>query len=132
MSASWDILKKRLLAGAGTASVVTGAIGLVFPVLPATPFFLLAAVCYMYSSPRLYQSLLRRRYIGPYIRDYLGKRGMSIRAKICTLGLLWIGIGCSAAFTTQNPVVRIVLLAVLAGVTTHILLIKTCRKKENP
>jgi uncharacterized membrane protein YbaN (DUF454 family) len=124
-------MKRWLLIGAGTASLFTGLIGIIVPVLPTTPFLLLAAFCYWRSSPRLYKALLRQRYIGPYIKNYLEKKGMSLAAKIWTLSLLWIGVGCSAAFLTDSLVVRIILLAVLTGVTTHILLIQTIRIKES-
>jgi uncharacterized membrane protein YbaN (DUF454 family) len=124
-------LKKWLLIGAGTAAVITGTIGLIVPVLPTTPFLILAAICYMNSSPRLYQRLLRQRYIGPYVRNYLEKRGMSAASKVWTLSLLWVALGCTAAFATDSLVVRIILLAVFIGVTTHILMIKTIRWRRS-
>jgi uncharacterized protein len=118
-----------LLVGTGTAAVVTGLVGIVVPVLPTTPFLLLGAICYMHSSPRLYKALVRGRFIGAYLRNYLEGRGMSVRVKIWTLGLLWVAIGCSAAFATHGLLVRLILLAVLVGVTVHVLLIKTIRKE---
>jgi uncharacterized membrane protein YbaN (DUF454 family) len=124
-------MKRWLLIGVGTASVIIGLIGIIVPVLPTTPFLLLAAFCYWRSSPRLYKALLRQRYIGPYIRNYLEKRGMSLLAKIWTFSLLWIGVGCSAALATDSLIVRVILLVVLTGVTTHIILIKTIRIKES-
>jgi uncharacterized membrane protein YbaN (DUF454 family) len=52
---------------------------------------------------------------------------MSLKVKIITLVLLWVTIGLSAAFAVQNVVVRIVLILVAIGVTTHIIRIKTAR-----
>ena len=63
-------LKKNLLIAAGTLCVVLGVIGMFIPVLPTTPFLLLAAVCYGRSSKRFYHWLLTNRWFGEYIRNY--------------------------------------------------------------
>jgi uncharacterized protein len=131
MSATSGKVKRWLLIGIGTASIIIGLIGIIMPVLPTTPFLLLAAICYMHSSPRLYQSLLGNRLIGSFIRNYLEGRGMSIKAKIWTISLLWIALGCSAVFATDSLIIRIILLAVLIGVTIHILSIKKSGKRAN-
>ena len=122
-----DRLKRRLFVIAGTIALVLGIIGIILPVLPTTPFLLLAAICYMRGSQRLYNALLSNRFLGSYITNYLEGRGMSLRMKIWTLSLLWIAIACSALLVTDNLIVRIILAVVLVGVTVHILLIKTVR-----
>jgi len=118
-------LKRRLLIVTGSVAFGLGVVGIFVPILPTTPFLLLAAICYMRSSERLYNSLLRNRFIGNYVRDYLEGKGMTVRMKVCTLGLLWTAILCTAAFATDSLVLRIVLAVVLIGVTIHIILIKT-------
>ena len=120
-----DRLKRWLFIAAGTICVVIGAIGVIVPVLPTTPFLLLAAICYTRSSERLYRAPLSNRIFGSYIRNYLEGRGMTTRAKAWTLGLLWLGIAVSAALATDAPAVRILLAAVLVGVTIHILTVGT-------
>lgn len=122
-----DKLKKRLLIIAGTLSTAIGIIGIVVPILPTTPFLLLAAACYLRSSERLYSWLLNNRLFGTYIADYLAGRGMPVRTKIFTLLLLWVAIGISICFGTHNLVVRIVLGLVAVGVTTHIIMIRVKR-----
>jgi uncharacterized membrane protein YbaN (DUF454 family) len=121
-------IKKQLLIVAGTLAVAIGIIGIFVPILPTTPFLLLAAACYLRSSERFYRWLLGNRLFGSYIADYLAGRGMPLKTKIFTLSLLWVTIGLSVAIGTQNLVVRIVLLAVAVGVTLHIILIKLKRK----
>ncbi len=121
-------IKKQLLIVAGTLAVAIGIIGIFVPILPTTPFLLLAAACYLRSSERFYRWLLGNRLFGGYIADYLAGRGMPLKTKIFTLSLLWVTIGLSVAIGTQNLVVRIVLLAVAVGVTLHIILIKLKRK----
>ena len=119
-----DMFKKRLLIVAGTVSTAIGIIGIVLPVLPTTPFLLLAAACYLRSSERFYRWLITNRLFGTYIRNYIEGRGMPLMTKIITLLVLWVAIGISAAIGTQSFILRIVLAVVAVGVTLHIILLK--------
>jgi uncharacterized membrane protein YbaN (DUF454 family) len=123
-------LKRRLFVIAGTVALIFGVVGIILPVLPTTPFLLLAAICYMRGSQRLYNALLRNRFVGNYVRNYLEGRGMSLTNKIWTISLLWITILCTAFLVTESLVIRIILAVVLIGVTVHILLIRTLKKKK--
>jgi len=125
-----DKVKGRLFVIAGTIALVLGVVGIILPVLPTTPFLLLAAICYMRGSQRLYNALLRNRFIGSYVRNYLEGRGMSLRNKIWTISMLWIAILCTAFLVTESLVIRIILVVVLVGVTVHILLIRTLKNKK--
>lgn len=115
-------ISKNLLIVAGTTSTAIGIVGIFVPVLPTTPFLLLAAACYMRSSERFYRWLVHNRVFGAYIRNYIEGRGIPARVKAITISLLWLSIGLSAAFGTENLIIRIVLAAVAVGVTIHILL----------
>ena len=127
MVSTQDKFKRRLFVIAGTIALVIGIIGIIIPVLPTTPFLLLAAICYMRGSQRLYNALLCNRFVGTYVRNYLEGRGMSLKMKIWTLSLLWIAIVCTALLATNSLIIRIILAVVLIGVTIHILLIKTVK-----
>ncbi|HEY50887.1 MAG TPA: DUF454 domain-containing protein [Dehalococcoidia bacterium] len=122
--------KRRFLIAAGTLSTGLGIIGILIPILPTTPFLLLAAACYMRSSERFYQWLINNRVFGSYVRNYIEGRGMPTRIKIFTILLLWLAIGLSITFGVQDIVVRIVLICIAIGVTAHIALIKK-RKVED-
>ena len=122
--------KRKLLIGAGTLSTGLGIIGIFVPILPTTPFLLLAAACYMRSSERFYQWLISNRIFGAYVRNYIEGRGMPVKIKVLTILILWLTIGLTVTFGVQNMVIRIVLICVAAGVTTHIILIKK-RKFED-
>ena len=121
-------LKKGVLIFAGTVFTATGVIGIFVPVLPTTPFLLLAATCYLRSSQRFYNWLLGNRFFGAYVSNYLHGRGMPRKIKIATIFLLWLTISCSIIFAVQALVIRIILLIIAVGVTVHILLIKTTPK----
>jgi uncharacterized protein len=118
-------LKKILLVTAGTLAVIMGVIGIFLPVLPTTPFLLLAAYCYVRGSQRMYQALLNNRLCGTYLRNYLEGKGMRLKYKVMTLILLWSLIGATITFATDSIILRIVLGVVAAGVSIHILCLKT-------
>lgn len=101
-----------------------GIIGIFVPILPTTPFLLLAAACYMRSSERFYRWLTNNRVFGAYVRNYIEGRGMPIRMKLATILLLWLAIGLSIAFSVQSLVIRIILISIAVGVTVHIALIR--------
>jgi len=120
-------LKRLLLVIGGTLSVALGVVGIFVPVLPTTPFLLLAAALYGKSSTRFYHWLLGQRHLGAYIRNYREGRGIPLRTKIVTLTLLWLTIGGSAILVIESAVWRAVLAAIAVGVTCHIARITTHR-----
>ena len=94
-------LLRPLLLVLGTLFVVLGVVGMFLPILPTTPFLLLAAACYARSSDRFLHWLLYNRFFGAYIRNYREGRGMPRSTKILTLVALWLTLGMSAAFATS-------------------------------
>ena len=121
-------ITKVLLVIAGTICVALGAIGIVLPVLPTTPFLLLAAACYFRSSERLYNWLLSNRFFGEYIKNYREGKGIPLKTKIIAVVVLWIAIVYSAFFVMAILAVQVVLLVVAIAVSTHILRLPTFKK----
>ena len=119
---------RPLLVTFGTIFVGLGIVGIFVPVLPTTPFLLLAAACYARSSQRFYHWLLYNRWFGNYIRNYRQKRGIPLKMKVLTISLLWVTIGVSAIFAVQSLVVRIILVLIAIGVSIHVLSIKTLKQ----
>jgi uncharacterized membrane protein YbaN (DUF454 family) len=119
---------RPLFIVAGTVFVSLGIIGIFIPILPTTPFLLLAAACYARSSQRFYRWLLTNRWFGAYIDNYRQKRGMPLKVKIAIVALLWLTIGLSTAFAVQSLTVRIILVVIAVGVSAHILSIKTMKQ----
>ena len=114
-----------VLIVAGCVALGLGILGIPLPVLPTTPFLLLSAWCFARSSERLHRWLLTNRLFGRYIRDYTEHRGIPRRVKIYTLVLLWATISLSAFLAVHLWWIRLLLFAVAAGVTVHVLRIKT-------
>jgi uncharacterized membrane protein YbaN (DUF454 family) len=67
--------------GLGVLSLIVGAIGIIVPVLPTTPFVLLAAYLFSLSNSRLHGWLLRQPFLGPVILDWRRNRTISSKAK---------------------------------------------------
>ncbi len=117
-----------LLVIAGTLSLGLGILGIFVPVLPTTPFLLLAAACYARSSQRFYDWLLNNRYCGEYIRNYRRKKAIRLKLKIITIALLWIAIGSSVIFAVDSLVIRVLLVLIAVGVSVHVLRLRTLRE----
>lgn len=110
---------------AGTVFLALGAVGVPLPILPTTPFLLLAAACYLRGSPRMYRWMMTNRLFGAYLADYRAGRGVPARTKAMAIALLWIGITASAVFFVTATIGRLVLGTIGAVVTVHIVLIRT-------
>lgn len=123
-------IAKALLITCGSLCVVAAAMGIVFPVLPTTPFLLLAAFCYARSSRRFYDGLMNNRWFGTYLRNYREGRGIPMRQKATALALLWLTIGYTAAFVVSPLWGKILLVAIAAAVSVHLTMIPTCPPPE--
>jgi len=124
-------LARALLVACGTLAVALGALGVFLPVLPTTPFLLLAAVCYARGSQRCHHWLLHNRLFGRYIRDYREGRGVTLRHKVVALALLWLTIGFAAGWVVPVWWGRLLLLGIAAGVTVHLVRMKTAGARRD-
>lgn len=117
-------LIRLLLNTAGTLAIILGLIGVVLPLIPTTPFMLLALACYMRSSPRMANWMLTNRIFGSYLQDFQSNRGIPLKTKIIALCLMWTSLAISAWFM---PVAwaRPVLLIPGLGVTIYLWRYKT-------
>ncbi len=124
-------LLRRLYSGLGLFFVGLAVLGVVLPVLPTTPFLLVALWLFTKSSARLRRWLLTNRMFGKYLSDYKSGRGIPLKSKIYILALLWGTITYSALWAVDVLWVKIMLFAVAGGVTVHIMHIRTkpCRRK---
>ncbi len=99
-------IKKWLLVAAGTFFVVLGGIGAVLPVVPTTPFLLLAAACYARSSDRLYQRLLDSQPFGPIIKEYRDSRTIPVQAKLIGILMIMCSFSLSIVFFLESVSAR--------------------------
>ncbi|MCH2204976.1 MAG: YbaN family protein [Lentisphaerales bacterium] len=72
-----------------------GILGIALPVLPTTPFLILAAVCFSYSSEKFFNKIVSHPKFGPSVKNYLDGKGIPRRAKRIAVFVLWLSIGFS-------------------------------------
>lgn len=86
---------KILLISVGWLSIALGALGAILPLLPTTPFILLAAACFAKSSPRFHSWLLTHRHLGPIIRQYQSGNGLPRKVRQRALTAIWASMALS-------------------------------------
>ena len=124
-------LLRMVLIIAGTFFVGLGIIGIFVPLLPTTPFLLLATACYAKSSLRFYLWLLNNRWFGNYIRDYRSGNGVLLKVKVTSILILWVTIILSSFFMIRNIFISIGLVTIAIITTIHILNIRTLKATDN-
>jgi uncharacterized membrane protein YbaN (DUF454 family) len=111
--------RRAALLICGTLSLGLGVVGIFVPLLPTTCFLLVAAWCYARSSSKLYDRLMKARWIGPYLRRYRDERSIPVHVKVASVVMMWITIGYSA-FVFPNMLIRAALLLTAVAVTWHL------------
>ena len=94
---------------AGHLSMVFAVLGVFLPLLPTTPFLLLAAACYARGSVRFYNWLLNSPTFGPIVRNWREDRSVALKHKIMAIVLITFSIGTSVVFFIPNIYGRIAL-----------------------
>lgn len=127
MKKAWRVL----LVALGTVACLLGVVGIVVPLLPTTPFLLLAAALYCRSSPRLYDRLLGHRRLGAYIRHFREERALPLRVKVVSVSLVWLTLSYAAWESEAWGAWRWLLLLLALGVSLHILRFPTLRRPRS-
>jgi len=105
-------------------------LGVVLPLLPATPFVLLSAACFARSSEKWHQWMLANRTFGPMIRNWEQNRCISCRVKMIAIVSMIVVGGYSIFFAVESIQAKIFggLFVMLGLITVSI--IKTCRSQS--
>lgn len=122
-------IKNILLCCAGFLFLAMGAIGVLLPIWPTTPFVLLAAGCFA-STPKIHDRVMKIPFFSEYIKNYKEKKGLKPKTVAISLSSLW-GMLLLSAFHIRIPWVLLILGLVGVSVTIHILWIAKPRNKEN-
>lgn len=115
----------------GTFFLAIGMVGVAVPILPTTPFLLLAAACYLRSSKRMYDWMMTNRVFGKHLKDYYERRCISKRMRVGTIVFLWVVIGISALFFTDELWLRALLVVVAVAVSLHVATIGPKKRKDS-
>ena len=90
-----EALKRYLLLSLGWISVILGAIGALLPVIPTTPFLILALACFSKSSPRFHRMLLNNKWVGPSLTEWEQNKTISRQIKFRAMVLVVISFTIS-------------------------------------
>jgi len=118
-------IKKYLLIICGLFFVALGIIGVVLPILPTTPFLILALACFASSSPCFHQMLLNNRWFGKVLQQWEESRTITHTTKLKAMLLIVVTFAFSIAVLHENLQLQLTLL--LLG---SILLVFMWRLKE--
>jgi uncharacterized membrane protein YbaN (DUF454 family) len=122
-----NALLRPILLAVGVVSVALGVVGIFLPVLPTTPFLLLAAWCFLRSSEKLHRWLVEHPRLGSYIEGFLYGGGVPTHAKRAALIALWptIALSSAVAYWRVDSALRywvpVMLLATAVAVSAYIL-----------
>ncbi len=89
------LVRRWLWFAGGVTALALAVVGVFLPLLPTTPFVILAAGCFAQSSPRLHDWLLRHPLFGPAIRDWRNHRAIPPRAKTAAVIAMAAAFGLS-------------------------------------
>jgi hypothetical protein len=106
----------------GALAVLLGILGLFLPLLPTTPFLLLASWCFARGSERLHGWLLSHRVFGEYLRNFEAGRGIPLKAKIVATLMLWASllVTMQRLYETRGPALPALLALVGTGVSLYL------------
>lgn len=114
----------------GSIALALAIIGIFLPLLPTTPFLLLASACYLRGSVRMHRWLSDNRLLGPYIKAMENRSGIPRSTKVLVLILLWASMSYSIYIVPLFPI-KVLLALIGLGVSAYLLFrIKTLKKHK--
>ncbi|MBT3505709.1 MAG: YbaN family protein [Piscirickettsiaceae bacterium] len=105
-------LKRYLLISLGWLSVILGAIGALLPVIPTTPFLILALACFSKSSPRFHKMLVDNKWFGPALTQWEQNKTISRHIKFRAMALVIVSFGGSIAILWGRNGLQLMLVAI--------------------
>lgn len=118
---------RLVFAGLGTLFLLLGIIGVFMPILPTTPFLLLATACYARSSRRFYNWLMNHPAFGPLIVEWRTYRSIPLRIKLVAIATMLLTFGSSILFVIKDGWLQLAL--AFFGITMAVWLYKIPSRK---
>lgn len=119
---------KLLFNVVGTLALLLAVLGVFLPLLPTTPFLLLASACYLRGSKRMHTWLLQAPVLGKILSDYHQHRVVPLRAKVMAILFLWPSMAFSI-YKVQKWPVTIILIAI--GIIVTVFLVRLPSKQRD-
>ena len=108
-------LRRWIYALLGILSVGVGFVGVFVPGLPTTIFLIFASYLFTRSCPWLEEKLVRAPVFKPYMRYLDGEREMPLRARVVTIGIIWVSVGISCAMMASRGALTPLFLGTISG-----------------
>lgn len=120
-------MKKIILTSAGLISLGFGILGAFLPVLPTTPFLLLAAALFLRSNRDMYDRLMNHPRLGVYISNFMVHKAIPLRVKVTAITTLWLTLLYCALAVAEHWAFRLFFIVIAIAVTIHILSYRTLK-----
>lgn len=117
-------LRPLFIAG-GILALMLGIAGIFLPLVPTTPFLLVAAAAFARGSPRLHAWLIQHPRLGPFLRMWWTDHAVPKRAKVLAIAVVWISMGLSIVFLVDQMWLRAMLGVVLIALTVFLARLRT-------
>lgn len=104
-------IRRVLYIVGGILSLALALLGIVVPGLPVTPLALLSAILFAKSSEKLYNWLLNNRILGPRIKSYQRRKGVTRKGKISIIAFMTLMVLFSSFVVIQIVLIRVVILS---------------------
>ena len=111
---------KILYQVGGSISIGLAMTGLFLPVLPTTPFVLLAIFLFGKSQPEKVNEIIQHPRLGPFVQDYLDPQGIPLKSKIKALLVLWFSLLISVTFFIPLIAIKMLILSIASMVSIWI------------
>lgn len=105
-------IKKLILMAVGCLSLAVGCVGVVLPLLPAFPFFLLTVICFTKSSQKLHNWFVGTKMYRNSLDPFLNKKGMTMKTKLSVMASVTALMSIGFIMMSRIPVGRIILAGV--------------------
>ena len=116
---------KFLYRVGGSISVGLATAGIFLPVLPTTPFILLAIFLFGKSQPEKMDEIMQHPKLGSFVKNYLDPQGIPIKSKVKALIVLWRSILVSVIFFIPIMAIKVLVLGIALLVSISILIRST-------
>ena len=114
-------MKRVFLLVMGCVALTLGGLGVILPLVPATPFILLGAACFAGSWPAMHRRLLANKHFGPMLQKGPGARYIPRRTQLSAVAFTLVSVGATIFFAVKVLWLKILLGAIALGVSAFLL-----------
>lgn len=105
-------IKKAILIAAGSISLVLGTAGIILPILPTVPFYLLTACCYAKSSEKLHSWFTGTKLYKNNLESYVKGEGMTVKSKVKIMAVVTALMTAGFVMMDEVPIARVILMVI--------------------